>query len=109
MFSVKETIINNKLIAANNISRFIKKANIVSLATLQGIDAVVLEYVANPKSTVTKKLVKDLKFPDNAIIGGLVRDDKGYITVGDTQIIENDKVVVFALPGAITKVEKLFQ
>ncbi len=104
-----DSLINNKLIAANNISRFIKEANIVSLATLQGIDAIVLEYVANPKSAVTKKPVKDLKFPENAIIGGVLRDGEGFITVGNTQIIENDKVVVFALPGAISKVEKLFQ
>ena len=104
-----DSLINNKLIAANNISRFIKEANIVSLATLQGIDAVVLEYVANPKSAVTKKPVKDLKFPENAIIGGVLREGQGFITVGSTQIIENDKVVVFALPGAISKVEKLFQ
>ncbi len=104
-----DSLINNKLIAANNISRFIKEANIVSLATLQGIDAIVLEYVANPKSAVTKKPVKDLKFPENAIIGGVLREGQGFITVGNTQILENDKVVVFALPGAISKVEKLFQ
>ena len=104
-----DSLINNKLIAANNISRFIKKANIVSLVTLQGIDAVVLEYKANPKSPVTKKPVKDIKFPENAIIGGLVRNGEGFITVGDTQIMENDKVVVFALPASISKVEKLFQ
>jgi trk system potassium uptake protein TrkA len=104
-----DSLINNKLIAANNISRFIKEANIVSLATLQGIDAIVLEYVANPKSAVTKKPVKDLKFPENAIIGGVLREGEGFITVGNTQILENDKVVVFALPGAISKVEKLFQ
>jgi trk system potassium uptake protein TrkA len=104
-----DSLINNKLIAANNISRFIKEANIVSIATLQGIDAVVLEYQANPKSAITKKPVKDLKFPENAIIGGFVRDGKGFIAVGSTQIIENDKVVVFALPNAVSKVEKMFQ
>lgn len=104
-----DSLINKKLIAANNILKFIRKANIISIATLQGIDAEVMEYVAQPNSAITKKKVKDLKFPHNAIIGGYIRDNKAYITVGDTKLETNDKVVVFALPGTINKVEKYFQ
>lgn len=104
-----DSLINKKLIAANSISKFIRKANIVSIATLQGIDAEVLEYIAQPNSPITKKLVKDLGFPKNAIIGGYVRSNIGYITVGNSQINEFDKVVVFCLPGIISKVEKFFQ
>ncbi len=104
-----DSLINKKLIAANNISKFVRKGNIVSIATLHGIDAEVLEYVAKPNSPITKKMVKDLKFPHKALIGGFIRDGEGYITVGNTQIKENDKVVVFTLPGIIHKVEKFFQ
>jgi len=104
-----DSLINKKLIAANNILKFIRKANIISIATLQGIDAEVMEYIAQNESPVTKKQVKDLKFPKNAIIGGYIRDDNAFITVGDSQIEANDKVVVFSLPGIIHKVEKFFQ
>jgi len=104
-----DSLINKKLIAANNILKFIRKANIISIATLQGIDAEVMEYIAQPKSEVTKKQVKNLKFPPNAIIGGYIRNNQAYITVGDSQIEPNDKVVVFSLPGTIHKVEKFFQ
>ncbi len=104
-----DSLINKKLIAANNILKFIRKANIISVVTLLGIDAEVLEYIAQPGSDVTKKMVKDLKFPQNAIIGGYIRGDQGFISVGNTQIEANDKVVVFTLPGIIHKVEKFFQ
>lgn len=104
-----DSLINKKLIAATNILKFIRKANIISIATLQGIDAEVMEYVAQPNSTVTKKLVKDLKFPQNAIIGGYIRDGKSFISVGNSQIEVNDRVVVFSLPGSIHSVEKLFK
>lgn len=104
-----DSLINKKLIAANSILKFIRKANIISIATLQGIDAEVMEYVAKPKSAVTKKLVKDLKFPQNAIIGGYIRNEEAFISVGNSQIEANDKVVVFSLPGTIHKVEKFFQ
>lgn len=103
-----DSLINKKLIAANNITRFIRKANIVSLATLQGIDAEVMEYIVKKNSSITKSPVRKLKFPKNAIIGGYIRDDKGFIADGDTEFIPNDKVVVFTLPGAIDKVEKFF-
>ncbi len=104
-----DSLINKKLIAANNITRFIRKAHLLSLATLQGIDAEVFEYVVKPGADVTKKPVKQLKFPRSAIIGGYIRDGIGKITVGDTIIKPDDKVVVFALPDEINKVEKFFQ
>jgi len=104
-----DSLINKKLIAANNILKFIRKANIISIATLQGIDAEVMEYVAQPNSVITKKLVKDLKFPPNAIIGGYIRGEQSFISVGDSQIEADDKVVVFSLPGSIQKVEKFFK
>jgi len=104
-----DSLINKKLIAANNISKFVRKGNVVSTATLQGIDAEVFEYIAQPNSMVTKKKVKDLKFPQNAIIGGYIRNNEGYITVGNTQINANDKVVVFSLPGIVHNVDKFFE
>jgi len=103
-----DSLINKKLIAANNIMRFIRKADVVSVATLQGIDAEVFEFIAKPGSAVTKNPVKKLKFPKNAIIGGYIRDGEGTITVGDSQVMPGDKVVIFALPGAVNKVEKFF-
>jgi len=103
-----DSLINKKLIAANIISRFIRKANIISAVTIPGIDAEVLEYVVKSGSSITKKPVKNLKFPKSAIIGGYVREDKGYIAVGDTVFQNDDKVVVFALPEAINKVEDFF-
>ena len=103
-----DSLINKKLIAANIISRFIRKANIISSVTIHGIDADVLEYMVKSGSAITKKPIKNLKFPKNAIIGGYIRNDVGYITIGDTVFQNDDKVVVFALPDAISKVEDFF-
>lgn len=104
-----DSLINKKLIAANNISRFIRKGEVVALASIEGIDADVLEYVAQPNSPITKKPIKDLDFPKEAIIGGIVKGEKSIIAVGDTEISPGDKVVVFSLPGGIKKIEKFFK
>ncbi len=104
-----DSLINKKIIAANNITRFIKKGEVIELVSLEGIDAEVLEFIAKPDSKVTKKKVKELHFPKDAIIGGVIRNDKSFIIVGDSQINENDKVVVFSLPDAVKKIEPFFQ
>lgn len=104
-----DSLINKKLIAANNISRFIRKSDVISVATLQGIDADVYEFNVKEGSQITKKPIKKLKFPENAILGGYIRDHQAKIIVGDTQLQADDKVVLFALPGAVNKAEKLFQ
>jgi len=104
-----DSLINKKLIAANNISRFIRRGEVLEIATLEGIDAEVLEYIAHSNSAITQKKVKDLHFPKEAIIGGVIRDGRSFIVVGDSQIKPNDKVVVFSLPDAIKKITKFFE
>ncbi|KUG26542.1 trk system potassium uptake protein trka [hydrocarbon metagenome] len=103
-----DSLINKKLITASNISRFIRKASILSIATLQGIDAEVVEYIVGENAKVTKAPIRETKFPKNVILGGYVRNGEGFIAVGDTQLLPGDKVVVVALPDEFSKVEKLF-
>lgn len=104
-----DSLINKKLIAANNISRFIRKSEVLALSTLEGIDADIMEYVVQPNAPITKKPIKDLNFPKEAIIGGIIRGEESMIAVGDTKIQNGDKVVVFSLPGGVKQTEKFFK
>lgn len=103
-----DTIINKKLITASYINRHTMKANVTNVKCLSGINADAIELIAMPGSPVTKKLIRKLKMPEGAIIGGIVRGDESFIAIGDFQIKENDKVVVFSLPYALHKVNQLF-
>jgi trk system potassium uptake protein TrkA len=103
-----DALINKKLSAANAILKFVRKGEIVSVATLHGIEAEVIEMVAQKGSPVTKKPLKDLKFPGGAIIGCVIHNGEVAIPVGSTRINPQDRVVVFTLPRAIKDVEELF-
>lgn len=103
-----DTIINKKLIAASYILKYSMGDEVASLKCLSGINSDIVEIVARPGSPVTKKPIKDLKMPEGAIIGGIIRGGESYIAIGSFQIEDNDKVVVFALPGTTQKVEKMF-
>jgi trk system potassium uptake protein TrkA len=104
-----DSLINKKLIAATSILQFVRRGEIVSQTTLEGIDAQLFEYVVQPNSPITKKPVKDVGFPRDAIIGGVIRGDKSFIAVGDSQIKAHDKIVIFSLPSGVKKIEKLFK
>ena len=64
--------------------------------------------VAKKDSKITRAKVKDLNLSKDLTIAGMLRNGKGSLVQGDTQIEEGDRVVVFCLAGAIHKVEKLF-
>jgi len=103
-----DTIINKKLSTASYIVKYTMHAEVTSIKCLSGINAEVMELVANPHSAVTKKPIKHLNLPKGSIIGGVIRGDKSHIAIGDFQIEEGDKVVVFSMPESIHKVDKLF-
>lgn len=103
-----DTIINKKLIAASYIENYTLNAEVEAIKVLSGVDADVLELVAHKDSYVTKHKISKLNFPQDAIIGGIVRNHDVYIADGDTLIQEGDKVVVFTLPSCINKVSRLF-
>tara|TARA_B100000809_G_scaffold29671_1_gene25745 strand:- start:2452 stop:3798 length:1347 start_codon:yes stop_codon:yes gene_type:complete len=103
-----QSLINKKLIAASNIFKHIRKGGVLELANLHNIDAEVFEFEVQPNAKVTKKPIKDLRVPREALFGGIIRDGKALMSYGDIQIQSGDKVIVFCLPEAITAVEHLF-
>jgi trk system potassium uptake protein TrkA len=103
-----DTLINKKLLAANNIFRYIRKGEIVAMAKLNNMNAEILEFLVTSNSVVCNKLIKKIDFPRSAIIGGIISDGEGMIALGNFNIIAGDRVVVCCLPQSIKKVEKLF-
>jgi len=103
-----DAVINKKLITAGRIFRFTMSNNVQSIKCLNGSDAEVLEFIATPGSIVTTHKICDINFPEEAIIGGAIRDNNSFIATDDFEIKPFDRVVVFALPEAIGKVGKFF-
>jgi trk/ktr system potassium uptake protein len=104
-----DTIINKKLIAANNIFRFVRKGKVEAITSLHGVSAEIIEFVIEKNNRITKYRLKDLHFPSKAVIAGVIRGEESLIPDGNFILQLNDKVIVFALPEAISKVEELFR
>ncbi len=103
-----DTLINKKLLAANNIFRYIRKGEVVAMTKLNNMNAELLEFVVKPTSKICNKIIRELDFPRSATIGGVIRDGEGLIALGGFKIEAGDRVVVCSLPRSLKKVERLF-
>ena len=103
-----DTIINKKRVTASNIFRFTMSTDVQAIRCLSGSEAEVLEFIVKPNSPATKCMIKDMRLPQDVIIGGIVRGDKVFIAVGYTRINAYDRVVGFSMPGSIATVGEFF-
>lgn len=103
------SIINKKLLAASYIYKYTTGASVAQVKCLTATDAEVFEFEILTESKITKKPLKELSFPEDAIIGGIIRNNFGYVATGDTHVQVGDLVVVFALTSSIIKMEKFFR
>jgi trk system potassium uptake protein TrkA len=103
-----DAYVSKQFVTVDNILKFIRRGSIVSVASIPGIAAEVIEFQTNKNAKICKKPLKSMHLPKGAILGAVVRGEDIFIPVGDTQIQEGDRVVAIALPPAIREVEKLF-
>ncbi|HEX3009216.1 MAG TPA: Trk system potassium transporter TrkA [Bacteroidales bacterium] len=103
-----DAVINKKVITASRIFRHTMAGEVSVIKCLTGSDAEALEFIVQPDSKVTKGRIHEIDFPEDAIIGGIIRDKNSFIVNGATEIQANDHVVVFALPTALNEIGKYF-
>ena len=102
------TIINKQALTASHIYQLLLNGDVRNMRNLMTVNADVAEFTARPGSRITRKKVRDLDFPREAELGGLVRDGKGILVNGETQIQPGDIVVVFCHGTEISRIEKFF-
>ncbi len=103
-----DTIINKKISSASRIFRHTTNPNVTQVKLVTGANAELIEFNVPAGARITKGTLRTLDFPDDAIVGGGIRDGKPFIATGDTILKANDRVVVFTLPSAYDKLSKLF-
>jgi trk system potassium uptake protein TrkA len=104
-----DAVINKKLITAGRIFRFTMSNKVRTVKVIGGSDAGVIEYIVNPDSQITKASLGDINFPQDAIIGGIIRGSETFIAHEQTRIKPYDRVVIFALPTAFGRIERFFE
>ena len=108
--SGSDIALNKKVLAANEILKFIRRGELLSVAHLHGFDAEVVEILAAPGSPITRIPLSriDPSFYGKILIGGVFRDAHWQIAVGDTRIMAEERVIVFCKSMHLKDVHKLF-
>lgn len=104
-----DAVVSKQLLTVHAVQRHIRQRMVASIGTLPGLDAHVIEYIVAPDSRITRKPLREIRFPGNALIGAVVHNEGLIIPTGETQLVAGDRAVVFALPGALRDVEKAFR
>ncbi len=102
------TIINKQALTASHIYQLMLNGDVRNIRNMLTVNADVAEFVAQPNSRITRKPVRDLGFPAEAELGGIVRNGEGMLVNGDTVIQAGDNVVVFCHGTEISRIEKYF-
>ncbi len=102
--------LNKKILAGNEILKFIRRGELLSVAHLHGFDAEMVEIVAAPKSPITLKPLSKLGayYNGKIMIGGIHRDGIWQVAVGDTHIQADERVIVVCMSQHLIDVQKLF-
>lgn len=103
-----DAAINVKMAVSAEVSRFLRGKHVLSVATIPGVDAEILELRAAPDSAITRGTLRQVSVPRGTLIGAAIHDSEVRIATGDTQIHPGESAIVFTLPHLTAKIERLF-
>ena len=102
-----DVAVSPRLATVSDILQFVRKGKILSVKALMEERIEAIETLAMETSDIVDRALKDIKFPNGALVGAIVRDDELMMPTGDTVVRPKDRLVIFALRKAIHKIEKL--
>ena len=102
-----DVAISPKNSALNEVRNDLQENNADILATVEQGQGEVLEINVLPE--FDKKKIMDLHFPKHAIIGVIQRKNKVLIPKGDTQILQNDILIIFTKAENADEIKEFFK
>ncbi len=108
--SGSDIALNKKVLAANEILKFIRRGELLSVAHLHGFDTEVVEILAAKNSPITRTPLSklDASLRGKILIGSVFREGEWKIAVGDTRIKPDERVIVVCKSLHLKDVQQLF-
>ncbi len=95
-------------LSVGEILKFCRKGNILSVFNFSEINAETMDVEISEEIAILNKPIKTIKFPNEMIIGVIIRDDQVIIPTGDDVVMLNDKLIVFLTPNGLSDTESIF-
>jgi trk system potassium uptake protein TrkA len=99
-------IVSSRLAAINSVLQYVRRGKVLSAIALKGEEAEALEAVALETSDIVGKPLQQIPFPKGALVVSILRGEEVIIPTGDSVIVPQDRIIIFASRQAIPHVEK---
>jgi trk system potassium uptake protein TrkA len=89
-----DVVLNKKVLAGNEILKYIRRGQLLSVAQLYGCDTEVVELIAEEGAPITRKALYEVGgMQGKIIIGAVSRSGDWEIAMGDTHVQAGDKII----------------
>ena len=104
-----DAFINPRASTVSTILRHIRHGRVRDIYSIGDAEAEVIEAQVLSTSPIAGRAVREIDFPEGALIGAVQKRGRVVKPVGDLRIEEGDIVVIFALASDVPEVERLLQ
>jgi trk/ktr system potassium uptake protein len=104
-----DAFINPRATTVSSILRHIRQGRVRAVYSIGDAEAEVIEAQVMSTSPIAGSVLRDIDFPEGALIGAIMKGDAVIKPNSDTRIEEGDVVVIFTLAADVPEVERLFQ
>jgi len=104
-----DAYISPRATTVSSILRHIRHGRVRGVYSIGDAEAEVIEAQVLSTSTIAGKAIRDVDFPEGALVGAIKRGEAVIRPRGTTRIVEGDLVMIFAMADDVPEVERLLQ
>ncbi|WP_068110253.1 Trk system potassium transporter TrkA [Tropicimonas marinistellae] len=104
-----DAYVNPRATTVSSILRHIRHGRVRGVYSIGDAEAEVIEAQVLSTSPISGKSLREVDFPEGALLGAIKRDDEILMPDGSTRILEGDIVMIFAMADDVPEVERLLQ
>lgn len=104
-----DAYINPRTITVSSILRHVRQGPVLGVYSIGDAEAEILEARVHSTTPISGKAVRDIDFPEGALVGAIRKGDEVIRLTGDTRIEVGDAVAIFAMAKDVFAVERLLQ
>ncbi|WP_116131748.1 Trk system potassium transporter TrkA [Tropicimonas sp. IMCC34043] len=104
-----DAYINPRATTVSSILRHIRHGRVRGVYSIGDAEAEIIEAQVLSTSPISGRLIREIEFPEGALLGAIRRGDEVLRPVGSTRVHDGDIVLIFALSDDVPRVEQLLQ
>ena len=106
--SLLDRAVSSHMSMINAILHFVRGKNVKAAALLHKLPGELLDVVLTPGHRWVDKPIRSIRIPTGVMIATVLRDQTATAPTGDLVLRSGDRLILFSVPEAVSRVEDLF-